>query len=79
MTHSLAKQPLAALYVLWDKLGDLPTGFDSDNVDCLEEPFLDFPAGTPRESVWHWFEAQHPDFIVGDVMRGIRHADNPVA
>lgn len=75
--NSKAKMTLAALYALWDKLGDVPTEFDGDNVDCLDEPFLDFAAGTPREDVWHWFEAQNPGFIVGDVMQGIRPADAP--
>ncbi len=78
MTNSKTKQSLATLYALWAKLGDVPTGFEGENVDCLEEPFLDFPVGTHREDVWHWFEAQHPSFIVGDVMQGIRHEDNPV-
>ena len=45
-----------------------------DEADCeiIEEPFLHFPAGTHREDIWHWFESQHPEFIVGEVMQGIR-------
>jgi hypothetical protein len=69
------KKTLAELYALWDKLGDVPTGFDGDYVDCLEEPFLHFPVQTHRETVWHWFEAQHPDFIAGEVMQGVRRGD----
>jgi hypothetical protein len=74
-TNSNAKTPLAKLYELWAKLGDIPTGFDGDDVDCLDEPFLHFAVGTPREDVWHWFEAQHPGFIVGEVMQGLHKAD----
>jgi hypothetical protein len=66
------KPTLAALYALWDQLGDIPTGNTGDLVDCLDQPFLQFAAGTPRETVWHWFESQHPQFIVGDVMQGLR-------
>lgn len=67
---------LAALHALWETLGDIPTGDGGENAECLEEPFQTFPVGTHRETVWHWFEAQHPDFIVGDVMQGIRRTDN---
>lgn len=74
-TTSKAKMPLAELYALWAKLGDIPTGLDSDDVDCLEESFLHFSAGIPRENVWHWFEQQHPAFVTGDVMQGIRRED----
>lgn len=78
MTHQAnANRTLAALYALWAKFGDIPTGDTGEEADCLEEPFQHFPVGTHREEVWRWFEAQNPDFIVGDVMQGIRHADAP--
>lgn len=80
--------PLGQLYALWDKLGDIPTvppaGNEGDDDDStlpvgaegsIEEPFLHFPVGTHREDIWHWFEAQNPRFIVGDVMQGIRPPD----
>lgn len=76
--HTNDKPILATLHALWAKLGDIPTGDSGDNADCLEEPFQHFPVGTHREDVWHWFEAQHPDFIVGDVMQGIRRTDAQV-
>jgi len=42
---------------LWKKLGDIPV----DNDGCIEEPFIhlptvNFPTGTNREDIWHWFE-----------------------
>ena len=27
--------------------------------ECMEAPFLDFPAGTPREDIWRWFDERH--------------------
>lgn len=66
---------LAELYALWKKLGDIPTGFEGELVDCIEEPFEGFEIGTHREDIWHWFESQHPAFIVGEVMQGMRPTD----
>lgn len=57
-------------YMWWDMLGDIPVSDES--IVVIDEPFLCFPVGTPREEIWHWFEAQHPDFVVGEVMQGIR-------
>ena len=67
---------LTELYALWEQLRDIPV-VDSqskgdEEAETIEEPFLHFPVGTHREEIWHWFEAQNPDFIVGDVMQGIR-------
>lgn len=69
---------LADYYLWWDKLGDIPVfeGNDEVEADTIEEPFLHFPVGTPREEIWHWFEAQHPEFIVGEVMPGIPRRTN---
>jgi hypothetical protein len=51
---------------LWRKLGDIcifEKG-DEDRGDFEPEsictPFLHFPVGTPREDIWHWFEATFP-------------------
>ncbi|MFY0991006.1 hypothetical protein [Halomonas sp. C05BenzN] len=57
-------QDLESLKRLWKALGDTPT----DATGCLEEAFQHFPAGTQREEVWHWFEAQNPAFCVGELM-----------
>lgn len=46
----------AALEKLWREFGDLP--FD-EGTECVEEPFLGFPAGTHRDDVWHWFDERH--------------------
>lgn len=67
-----ARFSLSDLYAKWDALGDVPIGDD----ECIEEVFLDFEVGTHREEIWHWFERQHPLFIVGDVMQGTRHQDD---
>ena len=42
--------------ILWEKF----KGYAVDEDDCIEEPFLDFPKGTPKEDVWHWFEDNGP-------------------
>ena len=41
---------------LWAELGDIPM---DPETECLEAPFLDFPAGTPRDDLWHWFDERH--------------------
>lgn len=69
---------LMALYALWEQLGDIPVFPERTpdfEMDSIEEPFLHFAVGTPREDIWRWFESQNAKFIVGDVMQGIRHCD----
>lgn len=65
---------LNRLYQLWDQLRDIPTsdGSDQFEADAIAVPFLQFPPGTHRENIWHWFEAQDTRFLVGEVMSGIR-------
>lgn len=46
----------AALEKLWAKLEDIPM---NPETECLEAPFLDFPAGTFREDIWRWFDERH--------------------
>ncbi len=62
---------LIELYALWDRLGDVPI-VDHESSEVTDGAFLHFPIGTQREEIWRWFEAQHPDFILGEVMQGIR-------
>ena len=69
-----ASKSLGELYHLWSVLGEIPTVFEADAVDTIERPFLHFPVGTPRETIWHWFEEQNASFVVGNVMQGIRVA-----
>lgn len=40
---------------LWDAFGDTPI----NDLDEIEEPFLDFPAGTYRFDIWHWFDERY--------------------
>lgn len=66
--------PLAELYRRWDALGNIPTCEDEDGVTVIDTGFgTTFLPGTPVEDIWHWFEAKHPRFSVGEVMNGIRH------
>lgn len=62
---------MAELIDLWNRLSDVPVDDDG-----IEEPFLHFPIFTPCESIWHWFEGQHPDFHVGAAGQRIG-ADHP--
>lgn len=41
---------------LWSRFGDVPM---NPETECIEEPFLGFPAGTNREEIWHWFDRRH--------------------
>lgn len=40
---------------LWGKLSDVPI----DDDECIDIDFLDFPKGTHREDIWHWFEEKY--------------------
>ena len=45
---------------LWDELADVQ--FDDGDPEqdmVLIDNWLDFPAGTPREDIWHWFDERH--------------------
>jgi len=77
----LSNTVLRTLYQQWHDLGDIPT-FSSDTnefeEDSIKAAFLDFPIGTAREDVWHWFEEQHPEFVVGEVLNGqLKFEDEP--
>ena len=41
-------------HILWDCLTDVPV----DEKECIETDWLDFPKGTHREEIWHWFEKE---------------------
>lgn len=41
---------------LWREFADVPMDPDTER---MEEQFLDFPAGTSREEIWHWFDVRH--------------------
>lgn len=38
---------------LWSDFGTIPT---NPETECIEEEWNDFPIGTHREEIWHWFE-----------------------
>jgi len=40
---------------LWVKLGDVPVNGDG----MLDVPFLHWPRGTDRETIWHWFDEEY--------------------
>jgi hypothetical protein len=52
--------------VLWDQFSDIPM---NPETECIEERWMDFPVGTPREDVWIWFEAMF-NVSVHDLMYG---------
>lgn len=66
------KKSLTELYALWNEFGNTAVLEDGECRDSIAEPFLHFGIATPREDIWRWFEEQHPDFLVGEVMQGIR-------
>lgn len=55
---------LEELRKLWDEFGDTPV----NNNDEIEEDFLDFPVGTDKFDVWHWFDEQCPKGLAEDLM-----------
>lgn len=71
---ALPKRSLTDLYALWEILGEIPVSEGNDEVaaDTIDESFLQFPIGTHREEIWHWFETQNSRFLAGEVQSGIR-------
>ena len=54
------KRTLKELQELWNEL--------SDENDEIEEDFLDFPSGTDKFDVWHWFDERCPNGVAEDLM-----------
>lgn len=44
---------------IWDQLEDVPFDEKDDGSLVLAEPWRQFPAGTDREEIWHWFDRKH--------------------
>lgn len=44
---------------LWGILGDIPVNKD----DEILESFINFPVGTHKEDVWHWFDEKHSEGV----------------
>lgn len=53
--NSFVKQKSASIYtrMLWDEFGNVPMNPETEEI---EEDWRDFPLGTHREEIWHWFE-----------------------
>jgi hypothetical protein len=51
----------ALLEKMWAELEDVP--FDPDT-ETIGGSYLHFPAGTDRETIWHWFDERHSKGIV---------------
>lgn len=49
---------------LWAELGNIPI----NNDDEIEERFLHFDIGTPKEDIWHWFEDEFNLSVAEDLM-----------
>ena len=41
---------------IWRLLEDVPMNPETERI---EQPFWCFPAGTDRETIWHWFDDRH--------------------
>lgn len=72
-----SRERLARLYATWDSF-DVPTLETRSGQYLIDEPFLHFPRKTPVDDVYRWFESQHPEFSVGEIMSGVRRwSDTP--
>lgn len=40
---------------LWQELRNISVDYD-DEEEPIEQDFYHWPAGTPRETIWHWFD-----------------------
>ena len=58
------KKTLEELKQLWEEFGNVPV----DNNDAIETVFLDFPEGTDRFEIWHWFDEQCPNGVAKDLL-----------
>lgn len=45
-----------SIEALWEQFEDIPM---DPETECMEEPFLHFPAGTHREEIWKWFDENY--------------------
>jgi len=49
---------------LWEDFGAIPINENEE----IEQKFLHFEVGTPREEVWHWFEDEFDLSVAEDLM-----------
>lgn len=50
---------------LWEEFGDVPMNPVSETI---EQSWHHFPAGTHRETIWHWFEKEFNLSIAENLM-----------
>ena len=57
----LSVPPICDTYFerLWDELSNSPFDNHEDCDMTLSETWRQFPAGTEREDIWHWFDERH--------------------
>lgn len=55
---------ILTLKELWGLFAEVPV----NNEDEIEEPFLNFDVGTPKQDVWHWFDERCPNNLHDDLM-----------
>ena len=55
---------LLTLPELWERFSHVSVNADDEIEDC----FLDFPVGTPKFDVWHWFDERCPNNLHDDLM-----------
>ena len=67
-SHSVGKLDVRDL---WERFGDVPMNPETEE---LESPWMDFPAETFREDIWHWFEKEF-HVSVGELMHDIDKVD----
>lgn len=48
------------IHDVWETLTDVPMDPETENI---ESNWFIFPAGTNRETIWHWFDEQYPDGV----------------
>ena len=62
--EEILKTELEKAKELWEQFGDIPI----DDNDCIVEPFKQFPIGTDRFEIWHWFEREFNVSVAKDLM-----------
>lgn len=56
LCDSEQKYSIDELRFLWEQFDDIPIN-DADEID---EEYMDWPVGTNRFDIWHWFDARWP-------------------
>lgn len=56
---------MSAIKDIWREFGDVPM---NPEIECIENEWRDFPVGTHREEIWHWFEDYFGVSVAEDLM-----------